>query len=152
MSNEKIDKIVSALKQVIQAFYTEYNKKQAESEADVMPEIQATLTEQLQMKTGLKSSIVTALVTSLATIISDQLIAAGNDRKKLFQQINLNQLISFDISINQDVCTEHCKKLKKTTATLMFKIRGANGPIHKKIECSLDEVRQFREEMAKIQE
>ena len=47
MSNEKIDKIVSALKQVIQAFYSEYNKKQAESEADVMPEIQATLTEQL---------------------------------------------------------------------------------------------------------
>ena len=47
MSNEKIDKIVSALKQVIQAFYSEYNKKQGESEADVMPEIQATLTEQL---------------------------------------------------------------------------------------------------------
>ena len=47
MSNEKIDKIVNALKQVIQAFYSEYTKKQAESETDVMPEIQATLTEQL---------------------------------------------------------------------------------------------------------
>lgn len=47
MSNEKIDKIVSALKQVIQSFYSEYNKRQAESEADVMPEIQATLTEAL---------------------------------------------------------------------------------------------------------
>ena len=47
MSNEKIEKIVSALKQMIQAFYSEYNKRQAESETDVMPEIQATLTEQL---------------------------------------------------------------------------------------------------------
>ena len=27
MSNEKIDKIVSALKQVVQTFYSEYNKK-----------------------------------------------------------------------------------------------------------------------------
>lgn len=84
MSNEKIEKIVSALKQMIQAFYSEYNKRQAESETDVMPEIQATLTEQLQMKTGLKSGIVTSLVNSLATVIGEQLLAAGNDRKKLF--------------------------------------------------------------------
>ena len=84
MSNEKIDKIVKALKQFVQAVYQEYNKRQAESEQDVMPEIQELLKEQLQMKTGLKSSIIIALVTSLSTIIAAQLEAAGQDRKKLF--------------------------------------------------------------------
>ena len=47
MSNQKIERITSALKQVIQAFYSEYNKRQDASETDVMPEIQAALTEQL---------------------------------------------------------------------------------------------------------
>ena len=39
MSNEKIAKILSALKQLIHAYYQEYNKKQGETEEDVTTEM-----------------------------------------------------------------------------------------------------------------
>ena len=84
MSNEKIAKILSALKQLVQTYYQDYNKKQGETEEDVMTEMQQGLTEQLQMKTGLKQGIITELVTSLNKILTEQIAAVGSDRKKLF--------------------------------------------------------------------
>jgi len=99
-------------------------------------------------------------------------IGADVEVKSLFQQINLRQLISFDIVLKQDVCTEHCKQLKKTSAIMIFKIAetspltaSAQGPgagglvtktpqgyVTKTIECSLEEVKSFREEMQRISE
>ena len=46
----------------------------------------------------------------------------GLDSKRLFQQINLRRLISFDILLKHDVSTEQCKQLKYTSAILTFKI------------------------------
>jgi hypothetical protein len=98
-------------------------------------------------------------------------IGADAEAKSLFQQINLRQLISFDIVLKQDVCTEHCKQLKKTSAIMIFKIaetsplttslgsgagglvtKTPQGYVTKTVECSLDEVKRFREEMQRISE
>merc|ERR1712166_1669311 len=88
---------------------------------------------------------------------------AEPETRRLFQQINLQKLISFDIALKHDICTEHCKELKKTSAIMVFKIAETsaltsnssscpNGFITKTVECSLDEVKQFKEEMQRIQE
>jgi hypothetical protein len=73
-------------------------------------------------------------------------------------------LISFDIVIKHDVCTEHCKALKKTTAIMIFKIAETSpltvssagtrpeGYVTKRIECSLDELKSFREDIQRIQD
>ena len=83
----------------------------------------------------------------------------GLDSKRLFQQINLRRLISFDILLKHDVSTEQCKQLKHTTAVLTFKIADvshlegtSSGYTLKRVECSLDELKKFREEMVRIQE
>ena len=34
----------------------------------------------------------------------------------------MRKLISFDVTLKHDICTEACKSLKKTTAALTFKI------------------------------
>ena len=34
----------------------------------------------------------------------------------------MRKLISFDVTLKHDICTEACKSLKKTTAVLTFKI------------------------------
>lgn len=113
------------------------------------------------------------MVQSVDTVIREQLQALGaleshellqSESRKLFQSINLSQLISFDILIQHHVCTEHCKQLKKTTAVMVFKIAevsplavsssGARpeGFVTKRIECSLDELKNFREDIQRIQD
>lgn len=47
LSNEKIAKILSALKQLVKGYYQEHNKRQSETEEDVGPEMQAKLIEML---------------------------------------------------------------------------------------------------------
>ena len=73
--------------------------------------------------------------------------------------MDLQRLISFDIAMKADLATEHCKTLKSTTAVLTFKIADTasldniqSGYKLKTIECSLDELKKFREELAKIQD
>ena len=82
-----------------------------------------------------------------------------SESRRLFQALNLSKLIFFDIAIKHDVCTEHCKALKKTTAIMIFKIAETSpltvssagirpeGYVVKRIECSLDELKSFREDI-----
>ena len=72
----------------------------------------------------------------------------------------MRKLISFDITIKQDVCTYHCKNLKNISAIMTFKIAETgkddfnqespalsamgqipNGYVTRIIECSIEEVK-----------
>jgi hypothetical protein len=60
----------------------------------------------------------------------------------------MRKLISFDVTLKHDICTETCKSLKKTTAVLTFKIsenQSSAGYTIKSVECSLDELRKFKD-------
>ena len=110
LSNEKVHKILVALRALIKVYYKVYVKRKAEEE-DPAPALQEQLTTQLKMRSSLKDAIIQAFVGCIDTMVKDQLVGIGADAeaKALFQQINLRQLISFDIVLKQDVCTEHCK-------------------------------------------
>ena len=175
LSNEKILKICQALKQLVKTYYRIYVRDstaplaEGEQYPDHFADINGRLTAQLTLRANLKEGIINSLVTCLHTMLYEQLTHVGPPQegippnKRIFQQINLRQLISFDIAIKHDVCTEHCKQLKKTSAVMMFKIAEPsplssssdsvpNGYTTKTVECSLDEVKLFREEMQRIQE
>ena len=168
LSNEKIHTLVLALRPLIKVYYKLYTKM-AEATPEPAAEINERVIYQLTMRTSLKEGIIQALVTTIETMLKEQLSALDTQEgmtthekcKHLFQQINLRQLISFDIALKHDICTEHCKQLKKTTAIMIFKIASPSpltsssreiphGFTTKTIECSLDEVKMFREEILKI--
>lgn len=61
--------------------------------------------------------------------------------------------------IKHDICTEHCSKLKKTNAVLIFKIAEPSplasttgGYSIKRVECSLNDVKKFKEELVRMHE
>ena len=142
---------------------------EGEAVPDVAADLNARLAYQLGVRTSLKEGIIQVLCGCIDTVIKQQLASlssseeesTGDRCRKLIQQLNLRQLISFDIVLKHDVCTEHCKQLKKTTAIMIFKIASPSpltssarsvphGFTTKRIECSLDEVKRFREEMLRV--
>ena len=69
---------------------------------------------------------------------------------KLFQMLNIKRLISFDVTLKQDLATEQCKSLKMTTVLLTFKIADnavldstQSGYTMHTIECGMDELKRF---------
>jgi len=57
------------------------------------------------------------------------------------------------VVLRHEICTPDCKNVNQTRATLIFKIAKANGAIQEKtIDVSLDELRQFKSELARIEE
>lgn len=73
--------------------------------------------------------------------------------KTFFEQIHLKHLVSFDCVLSHDFSSYECKNLKKTYATLIFKISEVDGSVKTKtLEVSLDELKQFREEIIRIEE
>ena len=174
LSNDKIHKILVALRALIKVYYKVFVKKRAEGVEGADTALEEQLVTQLKMRSSLKEAIIRALVGCIGSMVKDQLVALGADAevKSLFQQISLRQLISFDVVLKQDICTEHCKQLKKTSAIMIFKIaetspltassQGAagvpavtktpQGYVTKTVECSLEEVKKFREEMLRISE
>ena len=70
LSNEKISKILSALKQLIKVYYRVFSKLSGqEGTGDVATELQTALEEQLRIRTGLKEGIIKALCSSINTIL-----------------------------------------------------------------------------------
>jgi hypothetical protein len=61
--------------------------------------------------------------------------------------------VAFDCTLTHDFTSNECKNLKKTYATLIFKISEVDGSIKTKtLEVSLDELKQFKEEIIRIEE
>ena len=108
------------------------------------------------------------IVGALEESVEDPLVAT----KRLFQVMPMKQLISFDIVIKQDIQSDKCSDLSTTRAILIFKIAESSplippesnlsqtglaavnyigqGFCEKRVECSLGEVKMFREEIQRI--
>jgi hypothetical protein len=77
----------------------------------------------------------------------------SNNLKSFFEQIKMRHLVSFDCVVKHDFSSAECKNLKKTYATLIFKVSEVDGSIKSKsIEVNLDELKLFREEILRIEE
>jgi hypothetical protein len=78
---------------------------------------------------------------------------AQNNLKTFFEQIKLKQLVSFDCSLSHDYAGGECKNLKRTFATLVFRISEVDGQVRtRSLEVSLEELKQFKEEIVRIEE
>ena len=79
MSNEKVLKILLALRQLCKAVYRGYikttkDKTEAGEEAqpsEVIAEMLESLKAQLVMRTGLKENIITVLIESMSTLMTE---------------------------------------------------------------------------------
>ena len=76
-----------------------------------------------------------------------------NNLKNFFEQIKMRHLVAFDCVVKHDFSSAECKNLKKTYATLIFKVSEVDGSVKtKSIEVNLEELKQFREEILRIEE
>jgi COMM domain len=65
----------------------------------------------------------------------------------------MRHLVAFDCVVKHDFSSAECKNLKKTYATLIFKVSEVDGSVKtKSIEVNLEELKQFREEILRIEE
>ena len=73
--------------------------------------------------------------------------------KTYFDQIKLKQLVSFDCVLSHDFAGGESKNLKRTFATLVFKVSEADGQTRTRtLEVTLEELKQFKEEIVRIEE
>ena len=95
-------------------------------------------------------AIMTALSTEFQSLKTFQ---DTHNLKTFFEQLKLRHLVSFDCVLNHDFTSNECKNLKKTYATLIFKISEVDGTVKtRSIEVNMDELKQFREEIIRIEE
>ena len=68
-------------------------------------------------------------------------------------QMSLNQLEDFQFLVRHDFSSLECKNVNETRAQLMFKIRRPDGGFDtRKVEVSMDELRQIKKELVRIDE
>ncbi len=85
------------------------------------------------------SAIITQLQVEFQALNDYQ---AQNSLKTFFDQIKLKQLISFDCVLSHDYAGGESKNLKRTFATLVFKIAEVDGQTRTRtLEVTLDELK-----------
>jgi len=61
--------------------------------------------------------------------------------------------VSFDVQLSHDFSGNETKNLKRTYATLIFKISEVDGTTRTRtLEVNIEELKQFREEILRIEE
>ena len=103
LSNQKVHKIVLALRSVLKVYYRIFIKAstaevpEGEAMPDVAADLNARLAYQLGVRTSLKEGIIQVLCASIDTVVRQQLEAvsineeetSGDRCRKLIQQLNL---------------------------------------------------------------
>ena len=73
LSNDKIAKVMNALKQLVKVYYQVHSKNKAaypdQTHDEILTDISSRLQAQLQMRANLKEGIIQALVTCLQTVV-----------------------------------------------------------------------------------
>ena len=96
------------------------------------------------------SAIVTQLQAELQTLNAYQ---QEQGLKTFFDQIKLKQLVGFDCVLSHDYSGNESKNIKRTFATLVFRISEVDGQVRtRSLEVSLEELKQFKEEISRIEE
>ena len=69
------------------------------------------------------------------------------------KMLKLQQLVDFQLMLRHDFSSLECKNLNETRAQLVFKIRSNDGGLEtRNIEVSLDELRQLKKELVRVEE
>lgn len=149
ISNKKIDTILKALKAVLYKVLKQ-GSTSVEAQSQVLGQLSAVLAERCSFKEKMINSIVTQVQSEFQALNDYQ---AQNSLKTFFDQIRLKQLVSFDCILAHDFSASDSKNLKRTYATLIFKVSEVDGSLRTRtLEVNLDELKQFKEEIARIEE
>jgi|LauGreDrversion4_2_1035121.scaffolds.fasta_scaffold591108_1 hypothetical protein len=149
ISNRKIDIIIRSLKAILYKVLKQ-GSTSVESQSQVLGLLSAVLAERCSFKEKMINAIVTQVQAEFQALNEHQ---AQHSLKTFFEQIRLKQLVSFDCVLSHDFSASDSKNLKRTYATLIFKISEADGQLRTRtLEVNLDELKQFKEEIARIEE
>ena len=141
-SNKKILRVADALKTLIIAYLAAFRAENSE-------ESKSSLREQITSRSSIqKEDVVEALSAAIDTEASE---AFSFDT--VTSLMRLQKLADFQVVLRHEISTPDCKNINQTRAVLIFKIARPNGSVlEKRIDVSLDELRQFKTELTRIEE
>ena len=142
-SNKKIKRVADALKTLIIAYLGAYVP------SDEAETAKATLIQEITTRSCIqKAQIVNALADAIDTEARE-----ANSFDTVTSLMRLQKLSDFQVVLRHEISTPDCKNVNQTRAVLVFKIGQPNGSIQeKRIDVSLDELRQFKTELQRIEE
>ena len=126
------------------------SSQSVDGQTALLQQFQVILSERCSFKEKMIGAIIQQLQVELQTLNEYQ---QQNSLKTFFDQIKLKQLISFDCVLSHDFSGNESKNLKRTYATLIFKISEVDGQVRTRtLEVNLEELKQFKEEIVRIEE
>ena len=141
-SNKKILRVADALKTLIIAYLAAFRAEDAEA-------VKASLTTEITSRSAIqKAEVVAALTDAIDTEARE-----AHGFNNVTSLMRLQQLSDFQVVLRHEISTPDCKNINQTRAIVIFKIAKPNGSIQeKRIDVSLDELRQFKTELQRIEE
>ena len=140
-SNKKILQVTNALKSLLIAYFSGYSPEETEAKQTLKDEI-------LSRSSIQKDAVVEALANAVDAEASE-----ASRQESIASVMKLQQLIDFQVVLKHEFSTQECKKVDHTRAVLLFKIQQPDGSVHdKRLDVSLDELRQFKKEMVRVEE
>ena len=139
-SNKKIERVIAALKQLIQAFFLAYKENAEVAQETVQDEI-------INRSAFSKQTQITALTEALHT----EALSAANP--ELVEVLRLQKLVDFQVILKHEISSADCKNLNRTRATLLFRIGISDGSVEeRRLEVSLQELKMMKKELQRIEE
>jgi len=133
--------VADALKSLVIAYLDGYKAENAE--------IKQTLKDEIVARSALQKE---AIVEALAAAVDTE-AAEASKFDSIASVMKLQQLVDFQVVLRHEFSTPDCKNINSTRAVLLFKIAGPDGSIQdKRLDVSLDELKQFKKEMVRIEE
>ena len=141
-SNKKIRRVADALKTLIIAYLAAYKPEEVEA-------TKGSLVEEITSRSAIqKNEVVEALASAIDTEARE-----AHSFSTVTSLMRLQQLSDFQVVLRHEISTADCKNISQTRATLIFKIAKPNGSVQeKRLDVSLDELRQFKSELTRIEE
>ena len=135
-------RVADALKTLIIAYLAAYNPEDVD-------ETKAKLIEEITTRSAIqKAAVVEALAAAIDTEAQE-----AHSFDTVTSLMRLQKLSDFQIILRHEISSADCKNINQTRAILVFKIGKPNGSIQeKRIDVSLDELRQFKTELLRIEE
>ena len=138
ISNRKIDIIIRALKAILYKVL-KLGSTSIDAQSQVLGLLSAVLAERCSFKEKMINAIVTQVQSEFQALNEHQ---TQNSLKTFFDQIRLKHLVSFDCLLGHDFSGGDSKNLKRTYATLIFKISEVDGSVRTRtLEVNLDELK-----------
>ena len=140
-SNKKISRVTNALKSLLVAYFAIYSPENVE--------LKQTLKDEILARSAIQKDVI---VEAFAAAIETEAVEASR-HESVVSVMKLQKLVDFQVVLRHEFSTPDCKNINSTRAVLMFKIAQPDGSIQdKRLDVSLEELRQFKKEMVRIEE